>query len=187
MSDKAKILNAIALAAALAAAPASAQAPQDGPECGPGMMGGYGQGMMGGYGPGMTGGYGRGMGGPGMMGGYGRGMGGPGMMGGQGRGAALFDLTDEQREKIASIHESNRRANWGTMGELRSEMFKLRGLYGSTPADAKTLVEQQAKVDELRRKMLASRLEAHKQVEQVLTPEQRKQSRGFGPWWMQEE
>jgi len=170
MSDKVKILSAIALAAALAAGSASAQAPQDGPGCGPGMMGG--QGMMGGHG--------RGMGGPGMMGGQ-------GMMGAQGRGAAGADLTDEQRDKIASIHESNRRANWGTMGELRGEMFKLRGLYNSVPADAKTLVEQQAKVDELRRKMLASRLEAHKQVEQVLTPEQRKQWRGFGPWWMHEE
>jgi Spy/CpxP family protein refolding chaperone len=32
--------------------------------------------------------------------------------------------------------------------------------------------------------MLASRLEMRKQVEGVLTPEQRKQLRQAGPWWM---
>ena len=173
MSRNAKLFHAIALTAALAAGQASAQSTGQqgmGPGCGPGMMGG--QGMM--------------MGGHGMMGGNGM-MGGPGMMGGYGRGAAAPDLTDEQRDKIASIHESSRRANWGTMGELRGEMFKLRALYSGSSADAKTLVEQQAKVDELRRKLLASRLETHKQVEQVLTPEQRKQWRGMGPWWMQED
>lgn len=31
--------------------------------------------------------------------------------------------------------------------------------------------------------MIKSRVEARNQMESVLTPEQRKQARRFGPWW----
>jgi Spy/CpxP family protein refolding chaperone len=72
------------------------------------------------------------------------------------------------------------------MGQMRSEMFKLRLMYYAENADANAVVDQQKKVDELRRQMLKSRLEAHKQVEAVLTPEQRKQFREFTPWWARE-
>jgi Spy/CpxP family protein refolding chaperone len=68
---------------------------------------------------------------------------------------------------------------------MRSEMFKLRRLYYADNADANAVVEQQKKVDELRRQMLKSRLEGRKQVEAVLTPEQREQFRQYRPWWMQ--
>ena len=34
--------------------------------------------------------------------------------------------------------------------------------------------------------MLQSHLEVRKQIEAVLTPEQRKQLRQVGPWWMEE-
>jgi Spy/CpxP family protein refolding chaperone len=143
---------------------------------GPGMMGGGGPGMMGGgYGPGAMGGYG-----PGMMGGYG-----PGMMGGSGRGGGLaaLNLSDEQQDKIFALQEDHRRKNSDTMSKMRSETFKLRRMYNAEAVDSKALVEQQKKVDDLRRLMLASRLEMRKQVEGVLTPEQRKQMRQVGPWW----
>jgi Spy/CpxP family protein refolding chaperone len=161
----------------LAAGTIGAAALAQGPGYGPGMMGGYGPGMMGGGGPGY---------GPGR--GYGPGGGfGPG--GGYGRGAAMLEslnLTDEQREKIQTLQEENRQRNWTVMGQMRTEMFKLRRMYSADNPDANAVAEQQKKVDELRRQMLVSRLEGRKQVEAVLTPEQRKQFRQYRPWWMQE-
>lgn len=131
-----------------------------------------------GYGPHAGGGYGSGMmGGAGMMGGYGRG-GGP---------LVTLDLKDDQREKIFAIQEEAHSKNWGTMGQLRSEQFKLRRLYDADKVDAKAAAEQQKKVDELRRQLQQSRIEMHNQVLAILTPEQRKQVRQFGPWWGREE
>jgi Spy/CpxP family protein refolding chaperone len=110
------------------------------------------------------------------------------MMGGYGGGPiTALDLKDEQRDKIFAIQEENRSKNWGVMGQLRSEQFKLRRMYYADKVDAKALGEQQKKVDDLRRQMLQSRVEARNQIEAVLTPEQRKQMRQLGPWWMQEE
>jgi protein CpxP len=169
------ILRATALAAALAAGSAFAQGGPGygyGPGQGAGMMGG--NGMMGG---GMMGG-GRGA----MMGGYGQGYG-PGA----GGGIAALNLSDDQREKIVAIQEDNRRKNWDTMGQVRSEMFRLRSMYFADKVDAKAYADQQKKVDDLRGRMLASRLEARNQIDQVLNAEQRKQFRAFGPWWQQDE
>jgi Spy/CpxP family protein refolding chaperone len=124
--------------------------------------------------------------GPGMMGGgYGPGYG-PGMMrGGYGGGGpfAALNLSDEQREKVFAIQEAQRKKNWATMGEVRSEQFKLRAMYGADQLDPDKLVEQQKKVDALRQQMLKSRVEAHNQIAAVLTPEQRKQLRQFAPGW----
>lgn len=176
-----KRMLAIGTALFLATSLASAQGPGYGP--GPGGPGsGYGPGMMGGgYGPGagrgMMGGYG------GYSGGYGPG---GGMMGGYGRLGAL-DLTDEQQDKIFAIQEENRQKNWDTMGQMRSEQFKLQRMYRGNQVDPNAVAEQQKKVDELRRQMLKSRLEARNQIEAVLTPEQRKQVRQFGPWWAGED
>ena len=155
--------TAMLAAGLLAAGSGLAQDQGRGPGYGPGMMG-DGPGMMGG-GPG----WGRG-------GGY-----------GPGPGAAISGLTDEQRDKIAVIREENRSKNWGTMGQVQSEQFKLRRMYAAEKIDPAAIIEQQKKVDELRRQMLKSRLEARKQVEAVLTPEQRKQLRQMGPWWQRDE
>ena len=167
----------------LAAAAAMAQ-PGPGSGYGPGMRGGYGgyglgSGMMGGYGPG-----------PGMMGGYGPGA---GMMGG-GPGAsyggtaplAALSLSNEQQEKVLAIQEDNRRKNWDTMGKMRAEQFKLRSMYNADNVDPQAFAEQQKQVDDLRREMIVSRLETRKQIEGVLTPEQRQQFRQFGPRWLGE-
>jgi Spy/CpxP family protein refolding chaperone len=111
------------------------------------------------------------------------------MMGGYGAGGmfAALNLSDEQREKISAIQEAQRQKNWATMGAVRSEQFKLRGMYGTEKLDADKLVAQQKKVDELRQQMLKSRVEAHNQIAAVLTPEQRKQLRQFAPGWLTEE
>ena len=73
------------------------------------------------------------------------------------------------------------------MSAMRSEMFKLQRMYNADSVDSKALLEQQRKVDDLRRQMLASRLDMRKQMESVLTPEQRKELRQFGPWWMRQD
>ncbi|HET7365167.1 MAG TPA: Spy/CpxP family protein refolding chaperone [Burkholderiales bacterium] len=159
-------------AAALALAASSALAQGPGYGYGPGMMGGSGPGMMGGQG--MMGGYG-----PGMMGGYGPGWGRGGL--------AALNLTDDQQEKLFAIQEQNRRKNFDTMSKMRTEAFRLRKMLNAENIDTKAVVEQQKKVDDLRRDMLASRLESRKEVEKVLTPEQRKQLRQFGPWWARED
>jgi Spy/CpxP family protein refolding chaperone len=130
---------------------------------------GYGTGMMGGYGPG----YGRGFG-PG----GGRGF-------GSGGGLAALDLSSEQRDKIAVIQEENRRKNWDAMGQMRAEEFKLRQMFNADKVDSNAVAEQQKKVDELRRQMLKSRVDARNQIAAILTPEQRKQFRQFSPWGLE--
>jgi Spy/CpxP family protein refolding chaperone len=132
------------------------------------------------------------MGGPGWGGGpgYGRGPGGgPGWGGGgygPGWGLAVLNLSDEQYEKVSAIQEENRRRNWETMGQLRTEQFKLRQMAFADKIDANSVAEQQRKVDDLRRGMLKSRIEARNQVDAILTPEQRKVHRQYGPWWLRD-
>lgn len=133
--------------------------------------------------------------GPGMMGDgmRGQGMMGQGMMGqGMGMGAqqggvlAALNLSEAQREKVLAVQEEHRKKNWAAMGEVRAEQYKLRGLYGAEKLDADKVAEQQKKVDELRRQMLKSRIEAHNQIAALLTPEQRKELRQHAPGWMME-
>jgi len=136
---------------------------------------GYGEGHGQGYGPG------RNMMGEGMMGG--------GMMGyGQQGGVfAALNLSDEQRQKVLALQEEHRKKNWAAMGEVRAEQYKLRSLYGAEKVDADKVAEQQKKVDELRRALLKSRVEAHNQMAAVLTPEQRKLLRQQAPWWLSDD
>ena len=138
---------------------------------GPGMMG---QGTMGyGPGPGMTGSGTYGMYGGGMM------MG-PGMMGGP--MMASLKLTDQQEDKLFALHEQMRAKNFATMGKVHAEQFKMYRLMKGENVDSKAVVEQQKKVDDARREMFATHLEMRKQVEAILTPEQRKQFNQYGPW-----
>jgi Spy/CpxP family protein refolding chaperone len=146
------------------------------------MMGGYGGGPGAGYGPGMMGGYGGGPGGGGFGPRGGQGFG----PGGGGGPLALLNLTDEQREKVLKIQEEHRSKNWDTMGKMRAEQFKLRQLAFGEKLDAAAIADQQKKVDELRRQMLKSRVEARNQIAAVLTAEQKQQFRQLGPWWLQE-
>jgi Spy/CpxP family protein refolding chaperone len=161
---------------------------QGGPPAGAGPGGGYGMGMMGGY----VGGYGAGMtGGPGMMSGGMMGGGyGPGMMGGYGAGYgayAALDLTDDQRQKLAALGEQSRSKAWDTMGRVRGEQYRLRELLRADPVNPNAVVEQQAKIDELRRQVLKSRIESRNEMAALLTPEQRKKLREAGPWWYRDD
>jgi Spy/CpxP family protein refolding chaperone len=169
-----KKVTSVALALAIVVGVAGVAMAQ-GPGYGPGY--GYGPGMTGGYGPGMTGrGYGPGYGyGPGMMGGY------PG-----GSGLAALNLTDDQQDKISKILEDTRNKNWGVMGQMRSEQFKLREMYYSDKLDPNAVADQQKKVDDLRRQMVKSHVETRNQISALLNPDQRQRFRSFGPWWVDE-
>src|SRR5664279_2420598 len=147
-----------------------------------GMMGGYGSGpaMMDGYGagygmgPGMMGGNGAGYGmGPGMMGGYGAGYGmGPGMMGGYGSGSDL-NLSTEQRGKIAKIQDDVRRKHWELMGKMQDEQSQMNELYYADNRDDAALSKSYRKMSDLRHQMFDLSLGAQKQIDAVLTKEQR--------------
>ena len=132
---------------------------------GPGMMGGYG----GGYGPGMMGGYGGGYG-PGMMGGNGP-RGGPGMTGGYGWGYERLDLTDAQRDKIASITKELRNKQWGLM----QSMHELRWNSSSGAKNDDELRKTYDAMAAIRKEMFENGLDARKKVDEVLTKEQREE------------
>jgi Spy/CpxP family protein refolding chaperone len=158
---------------------------------GPGMMGGYGQGYGPGYGmgPGMMGGFGPGYGtGPGMMGGYGGpgygpgyGMG-PGMMGGYGPGYDL-NLSAEQRGKITKMQNDLRRQHWDLMGKMQEEQSKMAEQYNADKRDDAALSASSKKMAELQQQMFEQSLNAQKQMDAVLTKEQRDLLRrgGRGP------
>jgi len=179
-----KTLSAAALiGASITGASALADPPQGAYGMGPGMMGGMmGPGMMGGggYGPGygmgggMMGGGSPGGGmGTGMTGGMmGSGMMGPGTMGGYGPGSDL-NLAAEQRGKITKIQRDVRRKQWDLMGMMHDERSQMNELYSSDTRDDAALSKSYRKMSELRNQMFDLSLSAQKQIDALLTQEQR--------------
>lgn len=174
---------------AMAQGPGYWQGQGGGPGYGPGMdhgmMGGYGGGP--GYGPGPGMGRGPGYGPQGF--GPGHGMR-PGMMQGRGAGtmrgrwerrAHALGLSEDQRAQVGRIMEATRRKNWDVLGQIQTERFKLREMVRGDKVDPNAAVEQKSKVDDLKRQVMRSRLEARNQVLALLTPEQREKARAFGP------
>ncbi len=177
MSLRKTLSAAVLIGGTIVGASALADPPQDAYGHGHGYgMGGYGMGgdgMMGGYGmggDGMMGGYGTG---PGMMDGQGRGFGmGSGMMGGYGARADLH-LTAEQRGKIAKIQDDVRRKHWDLMGKMQDEQSQIREQFNAEPRDDAALSKSHRKMLELRQQMFESSLAAQRQMDTVLTAEQR--------------
>ncbi|HUL41652.1 MAG TPA: Spy/CpxP family protein refolding chaperone [Burkholderiales bacterium] len=153
--------------AGLALAIGSTQLLADPPQnCNPGMMGGYRAGAMGGYGPG----YGMN---PGMMPGYGpsyfmR----PGMMWGYGPG---LNLSDDQQNKITKIQDELRRKQWDLMGKIQDEFARR----AEAPDDA-TASSADDRIGELQQQMISNATAARKQIDGVLSKEQRQQLRRGG-------
>lgn len=144
--------------------------------------GGYGYGPGYGMGPAMMGGYGGyghgfryGMG-PGMMYGYGRGY-------GAGPGFAL-DLTDAQHAKIDKIQQDTATKQWELMAKLQDERVRLDRLYYSDKRDGAAVGKSYKAISGLRQQMFDNSLAARKQIDGVLTKEQREQlsSGGYGAW-----
>jgi Spy/CpxP family protein refolding chaperone len=107
--------------------------------------------------------------GPGMMGGYGMG---PGMMGGYASRADL-NLTAEQRTKIAEIQNDVRRKHWDLMGKMQDEQAQMNEQYYSEQRDDAPLSKSYRNMSELRQQMFDLSLSARRQIDAVLTQEQR--------------
>lgn len=144
---------------------------------GPGMMGdyggpGYGRGPRGG-----GGGYG-----PGMMwgeGGYGAG---PGMMGG-GNFAGL-NLSADQKAKVTPIQRDTRRKMWALMGKMMESQYALQDLYDADKQDAAAINKQYKEIEDVRKQLVDTSVDAHNRINEILTKEQREQvregGRGYG-------
>ena len=108
-----------------------------------------------------------------MMDGQGRGYGmGSGMMGGYGPRADLH-LTTEQRSKIAKIRDDVRRKHWDLMGKMQDERSQMNEQFNAEPRDDAALSASYRKMSELRQQMFDLSLAAQKQMDTVLTAEQR--------------
>lgn len=134
---------------------------------------------QGAYGPG----YGHGMGG--MMDGYGHGMAGqmmsgqrsdcgmgPGMMGGYGMRSDL-NLSTDQRSKIAKIQNDVRRQRWSMMDKMQDEQSQMHEQYYSDNPDDEMLKKSYRKMSDLRQQMFDLSLDTQRQIDGVLTKEQR--------------
>ena len=140
---------------------------------GPSMMGGYGG--YGGFGPGMMAGYG-GYGGvgPGMMAGYGGY--GPGMMGGfggYGGWGVNPQLSDAQRTKLVGIEKALFDKQWPLMQSMQKVMFESWGQAVGNKLDVDAIMKRATALSNVRLQMLRNRLEAARQIDAVLTPQQR--------------
>jgi Spy/CpxP family protein refolding chaperone len=139
---------------------------------GPGMMGGYG-----GYGPGggMMGGYGGYRMGPGAMGGYGGYGMGPGAFGGIDSDAiARLGLNDQQRSQVTTIQDAVRKTNREVMDKMHDEMVKLRSAANpSGKKDWDAVLAANRRMSELRQQLAENSIKATRDIEAVLTPEQR--------------
>jgi len=111
--------------------------------------------------------------GPGMMGGQGSGYGmGPNMMDGYVSRADL-NLTAEQRSKIAKIQNDVRRKHWDLMGKMQDEQAQMNEQYNSDQRDDAPLSKSYRDMSELRQQMFDLSLSARRQIDAVLTQEQR--------------
>ncbi|SEG67273.1 Spy/CpxP family protein refolding chaperone [Marinobacterium lutimaris] len=194
----ASLVVGLALSLPVAADEYQHMQPHQGMHYGQGMMQGYGQGMMQGYGP-MMGyggmgmmhggpmmagpgmGYGMGMihGGP-MMG-YGMGMGGMGMMpcplmvGAQGMPGYGLQLDEAQQEKMSQIREKFWQQQQDQMQEMWEHHSEMQKLWLDGSADNDKILDAHRKMQQDQLKMLEERLNLQKEMDAVLTDEQRQQ------------
>lgn len=120
-------------------------------------MMGRGHGMMGGYG---------------MMGGWGGMEGcGPGMMGAQ---YGALNLTKDQRNKINAIHRSLRDKQIAQMDRMHDSMQSTM-VYRDGKFDEQAARNAYAAAQKDHQQMFENMLDAQKQVDAVLTPQQRQQ------------
>ncbi|MBV2181362.1 MAG: Spy/CpxP family protein refolding chaperone [Castellaniella sp.] len=130
--------------------------------------GGYGAGMMGGeHGPS---GYGMG---PGMMGSFGMGQGMLGGYGPQNCSVDGLDLTSQQRTKIEAIRDEFGRKQWDLMGKMRELSLDSSNATANGKFDEQAARKKYDEREGVRKQMFESSLDLRKQIDAVLTDEQR--------------
>jgi Spy/CpxP family protein refolding chaperone len=126
-----------------------------------------------GHGPGM--GPGGGMGHMGHMGGMGRG---PGMRrGGMAHAFAMLELTDDQREKIAAVHEKQQRKNIQARADLEVARMDLRDLVKAEKPNTTAINTQIDKIARMQAEQRKGQVGALLEARALLTPEQQKKLR----------
>ena len=164
-----KSIKTIVLLMALAMISTIAVAQQNPWMMGPGMMG---PGMMepGMMGPGMMG---PGMMGPGMMG---PGMMGPGMMGrGWGNNWYGLDLSADQQTKLSAVQQELSQRQWELMGRMHQQSYRMQNFYRDGKFDEQAARKNFEAMNALHKDMFESWLQAQKQMDSILTREQREQ------------
>jgi Spy/CpxP family protein refolding chaperone len=144
--------------------------------------GGWGPGMDG-YGPGpawagMMDSYGRGPGWHGMSDGYGRGPGWQPMIGPQmgfGLDYRSLKLSDEQRDRILAIERAASGKRWEMMGRMREQGLRMHESDAAGKLDDEALRKNFLAMSEAHKAMFETSLQARKDIQAVLTPEQREQ------------
>ncbi|MDE2255387.1 MAG: Spy/CpxP family protein refolding chaperone, partial [Betaproteobacteria bacterium] len=105
---------------------------------------------------------------------------GPGAWG-HGAGAAL-GLTDAQQKKIAAIEDAQFKKQWALMPQMHAAMVASSRNFESGTIDVDAAMKSAKAMEDLRLQMLRNHLEAVKQIEAVLTPEQRAKLQQGRPW-----
>ena len=143
--------------------------------------GGWGPGMMEGYGPGpgwggMMDGYARGPGWHGMDG-YGQGQGWQGMgpLSGPGFDHWSLKLSDEQRDKILAVERAASAKRWELMGKMRENGLRARESYAAGKLDDEALRKNYQAMSDGHKAMFEASLQTRKDIQAILTPEQREQ------------
>ena len=117
--------------------------------------------------------------GMGMMRDMGMGM---GMMQGMGmgmmRGMGISNLTDEQQESLGNLHDAMRKTHWELMGVIIDEQSNLRRAMSEDRPDPNKVGEIYARLAEVKRKMVETRVDTHNKVRDLLTDEQMEQMKG---------
>lgn len=117
----------------------------------------------------------------GMMSGYRNGMGpgsqvddaaGHGMTRGYGLDPGL-NLSLEQRDGIFAIQDALRRKHWTLAGRIRDEQSQLDEQFASNAPDHAALSSRYRNMSALRQQMFDLSLDARKQIDAILTPQQR--------------
>ena len=114
---------------------------------------------------------------------------GPGMMWGDGSGygtgaASSLNLNAEQRDKIGKIQNDARSKQWEFMGKIHEEQSRLFDLSNAGTPDDAAISKSYKKLSELRQQIFDNSLATRKQIDGVLSKEQREQlsRRGNGRW-----
>ncbi len=165
-------LSSFLVALVLTGLPSMASADREAPYAwpGPGHMG-YGMGTM--MGPGMMGGYG-------MMGMD------PGMLAyGHLGPIGMLDLKDEQIKQISKIQDDLVKKHRDLMQKVWEQQDQLSKLYYAEKRDEAAIKKAYAKLNDLQKEMLDSRLDADKRIDALLSKEQKEQmQRGYRRWGM---
>lgn len=132
---------------------------------------GMGFGMMDGYGgPG----YGMGLGMMGHYSGFGQGQR-TGVMGWE--DYEQLNLNADQRAKITQIQKEVRTQHWSLMGKRLEAQDRLRDLYDAEKLDAAAINKQYKEIEDYRRQMVESSIDARNRINGILTKDQREKLR----------